>query len=61
VSFVWGVYNLALSMNVHTSQVTEKQQWTFGQIAPVILLVAPLLSVLETFMGECLVSLSIRS
>lgn len=65
-SLVWGVLNLASSMKLEHSYVStecqgNKQLWTFGQIAPLILLLAPVLSVMEFLCGRsyfvCLKSL----
>ena len=50
-SFAWGVYNLALSMASYPKRTTDNMNWTFGQIAPVLLLSAPMLSVFVSLAG----------
>lgn len=47
-SYIWGVYNLTMSLNGYAKSPPKNNVWTFGQIAPIILLVAPILSMIES-------------
>ena len=49
-ALAWGTGNL-FSTRLHDTDKTQNT-WSFGQIFPVILLVLPLLSLVETFYGE---------
>ena len=46
------MHNLALSLDGYKKKAPSNKDWTFGQIVPVILLAAPVLSVIEFFMGK---------
>lgn len=44
ISFVWGVIHLTL---VRKPDLEGENDWSFGQVVPVVLIAAPLLSVAE--------------
>ncbi|KAH9875380.1 hypothetical protein J1614_004872 [Plenodomus biglobosus] len=47
-SYIWGVYNLKMSLSGYAKSPPDNNVWTFGQIAPIILLIAPILSMIES-------------
>ncbi|KAI8934952.1 hypothetical protein NX059_008619 [Plenodomus lindquistii] len=47
-SYTWGIYNLRMSLKTHSKSPPNNNVWTFGQIAPIILLLAPILSMVES-------------
>ncbi|KAF2652561.1 hypothetical protein K491DRAFT_718788 [Lophiostoma macrostomum CBS 122681] len=49
VSFAWGAYKLALTRNIDGARNHESDGWTFGQVMPVVLLIAPLITFIEHF------------
>ncbi|KAJ3570968.1 hypothetical protein NPX13_g5544 [Xylaria arbuscula] len=49
---VWGTLRLVSSLGTDDKSVSEAEtQWTFGQIVPVILLVAPVVAMIQTFVS----------
>ncbi|KAF2117474.1 hypothetical protein BDV96DRAFT_598361 [Lophiotrema nucula] len=51
-SFAWGVYNLVVSWKDHPGSLKSNKGWTFGQVMPVILLFAPVLSIAECLLEK---------
>ncbi|KAF2098993.1 hypothetical protein NA57DRAFT_56623 [Rhizodiscina lignyota] len=48
ISFVWGVLRLSMTIGLDVTVLTRKD-WSFGQVVPVILLAAPVISIMEFF------------
>ena len=56
VSFSWGTGRLEAARHLHTesgdpilSVLREDQYWSFGQVAPIVLLITPLFSIFKYF------------
>ncbi|KAJ5922724.1 hypothetical protein N7516_010427 [Penicillium verrucosum] len=52
IAFIWGIWRLMLDLSPGNSIIPldfGKQAWSFGQIVPVLMLAAPLISIAETF------------
>ncbi|KAJ5967207.1 hypothetical protein N7501_003455 [Penicillium viridicatum] len=52
IAFLWGIWRLMLDLspgNTMEALDFSKQAWTFGQMVPVLMLAAPLISIAETF------------
>ncbi|KAJ5425446.1 hypothetical protein N7465_000516 [Penicillium sp. CMV-2018d] len=52
IAFLWGIWRLMLDFspgNTMEALDFSKQAWSFGQIVPVLMLAAPLISIAETF------------
>ena len=48
MGFTWGLYHLISTLMLSTVGVT-RSDWTFGQVVPIVLLAAPLISIVEFF------------
>jgi hypothetical protein len=46
MAFVWGSVNL---WGVPTSTESESQQWTFGQVIAIVLLIVPIIALIEGY------------
>jgi len=48
MGFTWGLYHLISTLNLSTVGVA-RSDWAFGQVVPIVLLAAPIISIVEFF------------